>query len=249
MANVSAQNAGLGQLLRVRGANGSRGQLGVALNGVDLGTFKVKSGMAGITGLPGDLIAAGQNTLVLSRTNSDFTFDAIAIGGGLQVGRRDGGRTEFSTQNASYQSWYAIEPNWKHIQGLVIMPKSNDYSHTDMHVFVPDEIAGDERVSLSVGTRVRFYPEGSGAGLDQPFSIFANGAEAASMTIPSNKSATWYNFTATISGTGLLPGDNVFKFQNMNVQGTTYQGFADCDYFRLDPHFKETEFPLFFIVQ
>lgn len=248
--NVSAQNAGLGQLLRVRGANGSCGQLGVALNGVDLGTFKVKSGKAGITGLSGELIAAGQNTLVLSRTNSDFTFDAIAIGGGLQVGRRDGGRTEFSNQNASYQSWYATEPNWKHVQGVVIIPKSSGYSHTDMHVFVPDEIAGDERVSLSVETRVRFSREGSaGNGMDQPFSIFANDAEAASLTIPSNKNGVWYDFSATISGANLLPGDNIFKFQNMNVQGTSYQGWAEFDYFRLNPHFRERKLPLIFIIQ
>lgn len=240
--NVPAQDAGIGQLLRVSGASGSCGSLAVSLNGAALGTVKVKSGQTGVIGLPRELLAAGGNTLVLSRTDADFAFDAIAVGGGFQIGIRDSDRTEFSIQNASYQSWYATEPNWKHVQGVVIIPKSNGYSHTDMHVFIPKEIAGDERVTLTVGTRMQFSRDGAaGAGMDQPFSIFVNGAEtaAASLTIPANKEKTWYDFSAVVSAADLLAGDNVFSFQNMNVEGTAYQGWADFDYFRVDARFKE----------
>ena len=98
--NVAAKDAGLPQVLRVSCAtNSAAGSFDVAVNGTAAGSVTVQPGATSRLLVKKGLIAAGANTLTLSRISADaVTIDAIALGGSVQIGSADDSSAEFAPE-------------------------------------------------------------------------------------------------------------------------------------------------------
>ena len=98
--DVAAKDAGLAQVLRVTATSMSAaGTFSVSLNGAVLGSLAVTPGKTALFPIKKNQTVAGSNTITLTRTSADpVTIDAIALGGGLQIGRDNGTSSEFAPE-------------------------------------------------------------------------------------------------------------------------------------------------------
>ncbi|MBR3086277.1 MAG: hypothetical protein IKH04_07725 [Kiritimatiellae bacterium] len=98
--DVAAKDAGLPQVLRVSATTTSAaGTFDVAVNGAAAGSITVAPGRTATLFVKRELIAAGANTLTLTRTSPDpVAIDAIALGGSIQIGNADDSSAEFASE-------------------------------------------------------------------------------------------------------------------------------------------------------
>ena len=98
--DVAAKDAGLAQVLRVSAtATSAAGAFSVSLNGAAIGSLAVSPGKTALFPIKKNLTVAGANTITLTRTSSDpVAIDAIALGGGIQIGRDNGTSSEFAPE-------------------------------------------------------------------------------------------------------------------------------------------------------
>ncbi len=234
--NVPAQDVGLGQVLRVTTTGGGQMAMDVSVNGVAANAMTLLSGKTELLFLKGDLFHAGANTITLTRTSStgNIAFDAIALGGGFQIGNQDNSETsDFSDTDQKYLHYYATDGNWKHVMGRVMaINESHNYRKTRLHVFVPDEVAGHPNYSVRFSFRVKVQDGPSG----QPVGVYLNGSETPVLTAPVERGA-WREFKCKISAERLLAGDNVFVIAN-DYPCDSYTGLFGFDCFRFETVFN-----------
>ena len=98
--NVAAKDAGLAQVMRVTATSTSAaGTFSVALNGAAIGSLTVSPGKTALFNIKKNLTVAGANTITLTRTSADpVAIDAIALGGGIQIGNANGTSSEFAPE-------------------------------------------------------------------------------------------------------------------------------------------------------
>ena len=98
--DVAAKNAGLAQVLRVAATSTSAaGTFSVSLNGSVLGSLTVTPGKTVLFPIKKNLTVSGANTITLTRTSADpVAIDAIALGGGIQIGNANGSSTDFAPE-------------------------------------------------------------------------------------------------------------------------------------------------------
>jgi hypothetical protein len=234
--NVPAQDVGLGQVLRVTTTGGGQMAVDVSVNGVAANAMTLLSGKTELLFLKGDLFHAGANTITLTRTSStgNIAFDAIALGGGFQIGNQDNSElTDFSDTNQSYLHYYATDGNWKHVMGRIMgINEAHNYRKTRLHVFVPDEVAGHPNYSVRFSFRVCIKDGPSG----QPVGVYLNGAETPVLS-KAVESGGWREFKCKVSAENLLAGDNVFVLAN-DYPCNTYTGLFGFDCFRFETVFN-----------
>ena len=234
--NVPAQDVGLGQLLRVTTTGGGQVTVGVSVNGAAAKAMTLLSGKTELLFLKGDLFHAGANTITLTRTSStgNIAFDAIALGGGFQIGKQDSSElTDFSDTNQSYLHYYATDGNWKHVMGRIMgINEAHNYRKTRLHVFVPDEVAGHPNYSVRFSFRVKVQDGPSG----QPVGVYLNGSETPVLSKPV-ESGAWREFKCKIPAERLLAGDNVFVIAN-DYPCDSYKGLIGFDCFRFETAFN-----------
>ena len=234
--NVPAQDVGLGQVLRVTTTGGGQMAMDVSVNGVAANAMTLLSGKTELLFLKGDLFHAGANTITLTRTAStgNIAFDAIALGGGFQIGNQDSSElTDFSDTNQSYLHYYATDGNWKHVMGRIMgINESHNYRKTRLHVYIPDEIAGTANYSVRFSFRVKVQDGPSG----QPVGVYLNGSETPVLSKPV-ESGAWREFKCKISAERLLAGDNVFVLAN-DYPCDSYTGLFGFDCFRFETVFN-----------
>ncbi|MBQ7234962.1 MAG: hypothetical protein IJS36_06115 [Kiritimatiellae bacterium] len=234
--NVPAQDVGLGQLLRVTTTGGGQMTVGVSVNGAAAKAMTLLSGKTELLFLKGDLFHAGANTITLTRTSStgNIAFDAIALGGGFQIGKQDSSElTDFSDTNQSYLHYYATDGNWKHVMGRIMgINEAHNYRKTRLHVFVPDEVAGHPNYSVRFSFRVKVQDGPSG----QPVGVYLNGSETPVLSKPV-ESGAWREFKCKIPAERLLAGDNVFVIAN-DYPCDSYKGLIGFDCFRFETAFN-----------
>jgi len=234
--NMPAQDVGLGQVLRVTTTGGGQMAVDVSVNGTPAKAMTLLSGKTELLFLKGDLFQAGANTITLTRTAStdNIAFDAIALGGGFQVGNQDSSElTDFSDTNQSYLHYYATDGNWKHVMGRIMgINESHNYRKTRLHVFVPDEVAGRANYSVRFSFRVKVQDGPSG----QPIGVYLNGSETPVLSKPV-ESGAWREFKCKISAERLLAGDNVFVLAN-DYPCDSYKGLFGFDCFRFETAFN-----------
>ena len=234
--NVPAQDVGLGQVLRVTTTGGGQMAVDVSVNGASAEAMTLLSGKTELLFLKGDLFHAGANTITLTRTSStgNIAFDAIALGGGFQIGNQDNSETsDFSDTDQKYLHYYATDGNWKHVMGRIMgINESHNYRKTRLHVFVPDEVAGRANYSVRFSFRVKVQDGPSG----QPVGVYLNGSETPVLTAPV-ESGAWREFKCKISAERLLAGDNVFVIAN-DYPCDSYTGLFGFDCFRFETVFN-----------
>ena len=234
--DVTANAAGLGQILRMTGANSGTLTADVSVNGTAAGRIVISGGRTSLRFLKGDLFHAGANTLTLTRTASsgDIGFDAIALGGGLQIGNCDANEmSDFSDTNQNYLHYYATDGNWKHVMGRIMaITESHNYRKTRLHVYVPEEIAGHANYSVAFSFRVNVKDGPSG----QPIGLYLNGAETPVLSA-AVQSGAWREFKCNIPARSLVAGDNVFVLANDYVC-SSYTGLFGFDCFRIEPFYN-----------
>ena len=98
--DVAVKDAGLAQVLRVTATSTSAaGTFSVSLNGSVLGSLAVTPGKTALFPIKKNLTVAGSNTITLARTSADpVAIDAIALGGGIQIGNANGITSEFAAE-------------------------------------------------------------------------------------------------------------------------------------------------------
>ncbi|MBQ3345138.1 MAG: hypothetical protein IJG84_24840 [Kiritimatiellae bacterium] len=98
--DVAAKDAGLAQVLRVTATSTSEaGSFSVSLNGAVLGSLEVAPGKTSLFPIKKNLTVSGANTITLTRVSADpVAIDAIALGGGIQIGSANGSSTDFAPE-------------------------------------------------------------------------------------------------------------------------------------------------------
>ena len=234
--NVPAQDVGLGQVLRVTTTGGGQMAVDVSVNGASAEAMTLLSGKTELLFLKGDLFHAGANTITLMRTSStgNIAFDAIALGGGFQIGNQDNSETsDFSDTDQKYLHYYATDGNWKHVMGRIMgINEAHNYRKTRLHVYMPDEIAGNANYSVRFSFRVKVQDGPSG----QPVGVYLNGSETPVLSKPV-ESGAWREFKCKISAERLLAGDNVFVLAN-DYPCDSYTGLFGFDCFRFETVFN-----------
>ena len=234
--NVPAQSAGLGQVLRVTGTGSGTLTANVSVNGTAAGRVAVSGGRTGLLFLKGVLFHAGANSLTLTRISSagDVAFDAVALGGGFQVGNQDNNEmSDFSDTDTHYLHYYATDGNWKHVMGRIMaINESHNYRKTRLHVYIPKEIAGHSNYSVRFSFKVNVKDGPSG----QPFGLYLNGAETP-IFAAAVQSGAWREFKCKISADRLLAGDNTLAIAN-DYPCNTYVGLFGFDFFRFETVFN-----------
>ena len=114
--SVPTHLAGIGQILRITPPSGSSaGTATVTINGNDAGILRMLPDRTTAYSLNGSYIVEGVNTLKLTYASGTVEFDALALGGGIQVGLNDNASTEFEDAHVDYVTHYAEHENWKHL--------------------------------------------------------------------------------------------------------------------------------------
>ena len=230
--NVPTRDVGLGQVLRVTTTGGGQMTVNVSVNGAGAKAMTLLSGKTELLFLKGDLLHVGANTLTLTRTAStgNIVFDAIALGGGFQIGNQDNNEmSDFSDTNTSYLHYYVTDGNWKHVMGRIMgINESHNYRKTRLHVYIPDEVAGRANYSVRFSFRVCIKDGPTG----QPVGVYLNGSETPVLS-KAVESGGWREFKCKISAENLLAGDTVFVLAN-DYPCNTYTGLFGFDCFRFE---------------
>ena len=234
--NMPVQDVGLGQVLRVTTTGGGQMVVDVSVNGTSAKAMTLLSGKTELLFLKGDLFQAGANTITLTRTAStgNIAFDAIALGGGFQIGNQDNSETsDFSDTDQKYLHYYATDGNWKHVMGRIMgINESHNYRKTRLHVYIPDEVAGRANYSVRFSFRVKVQDGPSG----QPIGVYLNGSETPVLSKPV-ESGAWREFKCKISAERLLAGDNIVVLAN-DYPCDSYKGLFGFDCFRFETAFN-----------
>jgi hypothetical protein len=229
--NVPTHYAGVAQVLRAAFApDSASGTVNVSIGETKVGELRAKAGRTALLTIDGTLLTSGDKTLVLTRAGSsgDIVFDAVALGGGFNIGKKNNGNSELwgDTVTTTLAEYYSCSTNYSTTYARRDLPKHNDYNYTKqvLHVFVSGEIAGNEDCKIVFKSNV--MPKTTG----HVFALSVNGNEVARKTYETYN-PTWGAFECEVPATALVPGDNVFTFANV-----TGGGYAWCniDYYRFE---------------
>lgn len=217
------------QLFRWKSLPGSAsGTLELTLNGKSLGRKPVRGGQWSQWFVPAEALQAGTNTAVLARVDMGagvFRADAVMLGGGFQVGKADGGYSDYVLESIGLKHLYAADGNLHDVR-RVLYCGANVNSNFWFHVNVPAEMAHDrQRWRFTFATAGVSYPAGV---TSHPISIDLNGACLGTKEM--GQAQVW---TIDLAASDVLPGENVFNFRNNAPNtGSHYTGI---DYFALEP--------------
>ena len=215
--DVPAHDVGLGQVLRVIPTdNSDMGSLAVSVNGTAAGALEIHPGGASSLYINALHFVAGENTLCLTRSSSSGTlrFDAIALGGGVQIGLNDSSNSEFVKEDDKWVNYYSTDGNWKHVSRVVMAP-TDSHSTNRVHFFMPDELTQRHPIRFTArvlptkgGSSTRDYPEW------QDLAIYVNDSPTPLMAGPVSRLKGWTNLVVVVSAENVHPGDNVFAIVN-----------------------------------
>ena len=241
--DVPEHDIGMGQVLRVIATDDSGlGTLAVRVNGMAVGSLAIRPGKASALFLNGSHFVAGTNTLQLTRSASSGTirFDAIALGGGIQIGLQDDTFSDFAREDSRWIDYYPLDGNWKHVNRALIAPIGVGVSTNSIHFFMPDELTPRHPIRFTARVRpsagdysaTRPYPE------MQNLAIYVNGSSTPVLSGPYSRLMGWTNLVVKVAAEDVLPGENVFSLVNETPKWWD-DDFDDCawtsiDFFRVE---------------
>lgn len=239
--SVPTHLAGIGQILRITPPSGSSaGTATVTINGNDAGILRMLPDRTTAYSLNGSYIVEGVNTLKLTYASGTVEFDALALGGGIQVGLNDNASTEFEDAHVDYVTHYAEHENWKHL-GKTIRPSHTQEWRNKSTTVV--NFSGDIAGRSDYGFRmtVRFTV---GGGISHQLGLYVNGRHLGSKVFESDKG--YEDLTLKFKATDLVVGRNEFLILDETVldPSDTNYGWVNLDYIRIEPYYR----PGFFVI-
>ena len=236
--DVPEHNAGLGQVLRVTSTDDSdMGTLAVSVNGTAVGSMDVRPGTANALFLNGEHFVSGANTLQLAHAASSGTlrFDAIALGGGIQIGLQDDSFSDFAREESWWRDYYPLDGNWRHVNRALIAPIGVGVSTNSIHFFMPDELTPRHPIRFTARIRpsagdysaTRPYPE------MQDLAVYVNGSSTPALAKPYSRLVGWTNIVVEVAAEDVLPGENVFSLVNETPKWWD-DDFDDCAWTSVD---------------
>ena len=239
--SVPTHLAGIGQILRITPPSGSSaGTATVTINGNDAGILRMLPDRATAYSLNGSYIVEGANTLKLTYASGTVEFDALALGGGIQIGLNDNASTEFQDAHEDYITHYVEHENWKHL-GKTIRPSHTQEWRKKSTTVVnySRDVAG--RIDYGFRMTVRFTV---GGGMSHQLGLYVNGKHLGSKVFESDKG--YEDLTLKFKATDLVVGRNEFLILDETVldPSDTNYGWVNLDYIRIEPYYR----PGFFVI-
>lgn len=142
--DVAAKDAGLAQVLRVTATSMSAaGTFSVSLNGAVLGSLAVTPGKTALFPIKKNQTVAGANTITLTRTSADpVAIDAIALGGGIQIGNANDSSTDFTPE--TYGGKVFADVKTFHRGAIPYHGDNWPFSLTTGNAEFPESLVGDK---------------------------------------------------------------------------------------------------------
>lgn len=207
---LAKHNANLPQVLRWTSTPDSApADLRVALNGQTVGSLAARPGAASRLFMPGAFFQAGDNALVLTRTDGGaqpLKLDALALGGSWAVGLDDAAYLEFGHEGSPGVDYWVADGNMKDVRRAFL---GQGVTNQVWHFTVPDGLAG---YSASLTFKVR-----SAASNGTMLNIDCDGETFASKLMPAHGDT----FTLDFPVERLVPGPHTLNLRN-GVPGSGY---------------------------
>lgn len=135
----------LPQFLRWKSVEGSaKGRLQLVVNGRTLETRNALPGKWSSFYVPANVLRAATNTLTVTRTDAGagaVVPDTVAFGGGWQLGKLDGGYSEYGQEWTTGRDYYAASGNLRDLSRVLQTARSPSVTNLNVHFHMPAELA------------------------------------------------------------------------------------------------------------
>ena len=233
--SVPAHLAGISQMLRVTSPSGSSsGMVKVMLNGRVCGSFRMFPGRTTAYSLEGEYIEEGVNALKLTYVSGTVEFDALALGGGIQIGLNDNASDEFQDAHSDFVTHYAEHENWKHLGKTIRPSHTQEWRKQSITVVnFSGDIAGRTDYGFRMTARITV-----GGGISHQLGLYVNGKHLGSKVFESDKG--YEDFTLKFNATDLAVGRNEFLVLDETVldPSDTNYGWVNLDCIRIEPYYR-----------
>ena len=152
----------LPQFLRWKSVEGSaKGRLQLAVNGKTLQALPASSGKWTTFFVPTNVLRAATNTLTVTRIDSGagaIVPDTVAFGGGWQLGKLDGGYSEYGQEWSTGRDYYAASGNLRDLSRVLQTARSANVTNLNVHFYMPAELASACRWRIHGAITGGVYP-------------------------------------------------------------------------------------------
>ena len=152
----------LPQFLRWKSVEGSaKGRLQIAVNGRTLETRNALPGKWSYFYVPTNALRAATNTLTVTRLDSGagaIVPDTVAFGGGWQLGKLDGGYSEYGQEWVTGRDYYAASGNLRDLSRVLQTARSPSVTNLNVHFYMPAELASACRWRIHGAITGGVYP-------------------------------------------------------------------------------------------
>ncbi len=222
---------GVSQALRwTATAASAAGTLTATLNGRAVGTLSVQPGRTAACFVPPGCIAAGENVLSLARTDTRaglVTLDALALGGGWQVGKADLSYWEFCEEWLNTPTFRVTDSNWKNLRRVI--SESNGRTNILLRFDVPRDVL-KARARLVHSSRFVNWSAGIDTRDHQDYVVTLNDHVLDSGVVPASGTEVSYELPAE----WVRERDNVLRWINPGTSSVSAAPYYGVDYYRLD---------------
>ena len=152
----------LPQFLRWKSVEGSaKGRLQLVVNGRTLETRNALPGKWSYFYVPTNALRAATNTLTVTRLDSGagaIVPDTVAFGGGWQLGKLDGGYSEYGQEWSTGRDYYAASGNLRDLSRVLQTGRSPSVTNLNVHFYMPAELASACRWRIHGAITGGVYP-------------------------------------------------------------------------------------------
>lgn len=222
---------GVSQVLRwTATAESAVGTLAVTLNGRAVGTLSVQPGRTAACFVPPDCIAAGENVLSLARTDTRtglVTLDALALGGGWQIGKADLQYGEFCAEWLNTPTFRVTDSDWMRLRRAI--SESANRTNILLRFDVPKDVL-KARARLVHSSRFVTWSAGGDTRDHQDYVVTFNDHVLDSGVVPARGTEVAYELPAE----WMRERDNVLRWINPGTSSAREAPYYGVDYYRLD---------------
>ena len=152
----------LPQFLRWKSLEGSAsGRLQVSVNGANVQSLNVSSGKWTNFFVPEKVLRSGTNTLTVTRIDAGagtILPDTVVFGGGWQLGKLDGGYSEYGQEWTTGRDYYAASGNLRDLSRVLQTARSPTVTNLNVHFYMPAELASACRWRIHGAITGGVYP-------------------------------------------------------------------------------------------
>lgn len=217
----------LPQFLRWKALEGSAsGRLQLAVNGHMLQSLPASSGRWVNFFVPANTLVAETNTITVTRVDTGagaVVPDTVAFGGGWQVGKVDGGYSEYGQEWVTPRDFHAANGNWRDVSRVLQTARSANVTNLNVHFNMPAELAGLCRWRVRGAITGGVYPaSGTTPAGTLPMRVDFNGRNMLAQNVKRGDA-----FSFEVEAEDMPAGLNRITFMNAapDLGGSYYFGF------------------------